>query len=340
MTQKLRVQTGDARPAVLLVNLGTPDAPTPAAVRRYLREFLSDPRVVEMPRVLWLPILHGVILPLRARRSAQAYEKIWDHERGCSPLLEITRRQATALQERLGAAARVDFAMRYGNPALGERLRALMEEGHERIVVLPLYPQYSGSTVASVTDALGEALRGMRHQPAVRVGAPYYDHPAYISALRASIEEHLARLEWEPEVILASYHGVPKRFVEKGDPYARHCAVTTDLLRAATGLSAERMPMSFQSRLGKAEWLKPYTDETIAALAERGVRRLAVITPAFAADCLETLEEIAIGGAETFRAHGGEKFTLVPCLNDSPAGVDMLEALARRELAGWMGEET
>ena len=324
------------RPAVLLVNLGTPDAPTPTAVRRYLREFLSDPRVVEVPRAVWLPILHGVILPFRARRSAEAYKKIWDHERNCSPLLDITRRQAAALQERLGDAARVDFAMRYGNPALSEKMRELMEAGHERIVVLPLYPQYSGSTVASVVDAVADVLRGMRHQPAVRIGAPYYDHPAYISALKASIENHLDTLGWEPEVILASYHGVPKSFVEKGDPYARHCEATTELLRAATGLSAERLPMSYQSRLGRAEWLRPYTDETIAALAERGVKNLAVITPAFAADCLETLEEIAIGGAEVFCAHGGENFTLIPCLNDTPAGMDLLEALARRELAGWV----
>lgn len=326
----------DERPAVLLVNLGTPDAPTPAAVRRYLREFLSDRRVVEMPRFIWLPLLYGVILPLRAKRSAHAYEQIWDKARNCSPLLAITQAQARALQQRLGKAAVVDFAMRYGNPSIADKLRALTQAGHERIVVLPLYPQYSGSTTASVVDAVSRALAGMRHQPALRIGAPYYDHPAYIEALKRRAREHLATLDWQPEVILLSYHGVPKSFVDKGDPYARHCEATTKALRAALGLDEARMPMSYQSRLGRAEWLKPYTDETIAALAEQGVKRLAVMTPAFAADCLETLEEIALGGAETFRSHGGEHYTLIPCLNDSAPGMDMLEALARRELAGWL----
>ncbi len=323
-------------PALLLVNLGTPEAPTPAAVRRYLKEFLSDPRVVEIPRPVWWLILHGVILPFRSRRSAAAYDKIWDHENACSPLLAITRAQAVALQKRLGGQVQVDFAMRYGSPALGERLRALHAAGHERIVLLPLYPQYSGSTVASVTDAVAEALRGMRHQPAVRIGAPYYDHPAYIEALKQRAGQHLATLGWQPDAILLSYHGVPKAFIEKGDPYAAHCEATTAALRAAFGMDARRMPMSYQSRLGRAEWLKPYTDETIVQLAEQGVKNLAVMTPAFAADCLETLEEIAIGGAETFRAHGGEHFSLIPCLNDSEPGMDLLETLARRELAGWL----
>ncbi len=324
-------------PAILLVNLGTPDAPEPAAVRRYLREFLSDPRVVEVPRLIWWPLLHGVILPFRSKRSAHAYEQIWDRENNCSPLLHITRMQAQGLQRRLGDAARVDFAMRYGQPALGEKLHALMQAGHERIVVLPLYPQYSGSTVASVVDETGRVLRGMRHQPAVRIGAPYYGHPAYIAALQRRAEEHIATLDWQPEVLLLSYHGVPRAFVDKGDPYAAHCEATTRALRVAMGMDEQHMPMSYQSRLGRAEWLKPYTEDTIIALAEKGGKRLAVMTPAFAADCLETLEEIAIGGAETFRAHGGENFTLVPCLNDSQPGLDVLETLARRELAGWLG---
>ena len=325
-------------PAILLVNLGTPEAPTPAAVRRYLREFLSDPRVVEVPRLIWWPLLHGVILPFRAKRSAHAYEQIWDRENDCSPLLHITRMQARALQQRLGGAAVVDFAMRYGRPAIGEKLQALAQAGHGRIVVLPLYPQYSGSTMASVVDEVGRVLRGMRHQPALRIGAPYFDHLAYIDGLKRRAEEHAAALGWQPEVMLLSYHGVPKAFVEKGDPYAAHCEATTRALRAAMGLDEQRMPMSYQSRLGRAEWLKPYTEDAIIELARKGVKNLAVMTPAFAADCLETLEEIAIGGAETFRAHGGENFTLVPCLNDSEPGIDLLEALARRELAGWLEE--
>ncbi len=326
-------------PALLLVNLGTPQAPDPGAVRRYLKEFLSDPRVVEVPRLIWWPLLHGVILPFRARRSAAAYAQIWDRQANCSPLLAITRAQAEKLQRRLGDMVRVDFAMRYGQPTLKDKIAGLMAAGHERIVVFPLYPQYSASTTATVVDEVGRALAAMRHQPAVRFAPPYHDAPEYIDALAKSVRAHLAQLKWQPERILLSYHGVPKRFVDLGDPYARHCEETTRLLRAALGMDEERMPMSYQSRLGRAEWLKPYTDETIAALAESGVKRLAVLTPAFAADCLETLEEIAIGGAETFRAHGGEEFTLIPCLNDSPPGMDMLEALARRELAGWIEQE-
>ena len=325
-------------PALLLVNLGTPDAPEPAAVRRYLREFLSDRRVVEAPRLLWWPILHGFILPFRSRRSAKAYAQIWDHENACSPLLTITRAQAQALQERLGRVATVDFAMRYGRPAIGKRIRALHRAGHERIVVLPLYPQYSATTTASVVDAVSATLRAMRHQPAIRIGAPYYDHPAYITALKESIKAHLATLDWKPEVILASYHGIPKKMAEEGDPYPLHCETTTRLLAEALGTDERTLRMSYQSRLGRAEWLRPYTDETIAELAAQGVKNLAVITPAFAADCLETLEEIAIGGAETFRAHGGENFTLIPSLNASRPGIDLLEALARRELAGWVDD--
>ena len=324
------------RPAVLLVNLGTPDAPDTASVRRYLREFLSDRRVVEAPRAIWWPVLHGVILPFRAPRSAEAYAKIWDHEKQCSPLLAITRAQAEKLRARLRGVAHVDFAMRYGRPSIAEKLRELMAAGHERVLIFPLYPQYSASTTATVVDAAGRALAGMRHQPAVRFAAPYYAEPAYIAALKASMEAHLAGLGWAPQRVLLSYHGLPKSFVEKGDPYAVHCETTTQLLRAVTGADETFMPMSYQSRLGRAEWLRPYTDETIAQLAKEGVKRLAVATPAFAADCLETLEEIAIGGAETFRAHGGEEFTLIPCLNDSDAGMEMLEELARRELAGWI----
>ncbi len=327
-------------PALLLVNLGTPDAPEPGAVRRYLREFLSDRRVVEMPRLLWWPILHGIILPFRSRRSAEAYAKIWDHENACSPLLAITRAQAEALQKRLGESVTVDFAMRYGRPAIAERLHALHHAGHERIVVLPLYPQYSATTTASVVDAVSDALRRMRHQPAIRIGAPYYDHPAYIAALKESIESHLATLDWMPDVILASYHGIPRKMAERGDPYPLHCEATTRLLAEALGADERTLRMSYQSRLGRAEWLRPYTDETIAGLAESGVKNLAVVTPAFAADCLETLEEIAIGGAEIFRAHGGRNFTLIPSLNASRPGIDLLEALARCELAGWVEGKT
>ena len=330
--------TPSKAPALLLVNLGTPESPSVADVRAYLREFLSDRRVVEMPRPLWWLILNGVILPFRPRKSAEAYEKIWDRERNESPLKIITRAQAEGLQRRFGEAVRVDWAMRYGRPSIAERLGALMEEGHERIVVFPLYPQYSASTTGTVVDAAADALRAMRHQPSLRFVPPYYDHPAHVSALAASLRRQMESLPWEPEVILASYHGLPKSFVEKGDPYERHCRETSRLLAGELGLEGERFLTTFQSRLGRAEWLKPYTAETIAGLARKGVRNLLVITPAFAADCLETLEEIGIGAAETFRENGGENFALAPCLNASAEGLDMLEAIARQELGGWLGE--
>ncbi|HHN67643.1 MAG TPA: ferrochelatase [Thermopetrobacter sp.] len=324
----------DVRPALVLVNLGSPDAPTAAAVRRYLRQFLSDRRVVEIPRAVWWPLLHGVILPLRAPRTAAKYRAIWNHETGRSPLLEITARQAAALQERLSDAARVAWAMRYGTPAIDAVLRELTAAGHRRIAVLPLYPQYSATTTASVADAVAAALSAMRHQPAVRLGAPYHDHPAYIAALAQGVRDHVAGLDWRPEVLLASYHGLPRAFVKRGDPYEAHCEETTRLLRQA--LPEVDIRLSYQSRLGRGEWLTPYTEEVLKALAAEGVKNVSVITPAFAADCLETLEEIGLEAAETFRAAGGENFSVAPCLNDSAPGVALLEELARRELAGWI----
>ncbi len=328
--------TDDPKTALLLINLGTPQSPHPADVRRYLREFLSDPRVVEVPRPIWWLILNGVILPFRPKKSAAAYEKIWDRERNESPLLAITRAQAEGLQKRLGGALRVDFAMRYGAPSIGQRLPALMEQGFERIVIFPLYPQYSASTTGTVMDAVGDALRSMRHQPAIRQVPPYFAHPAHIAALAGTIRDQMQSLPWKPERILASYHGLPKAFVDKGDPYQRHCEETSRLLRARLGMDAKTFMTTYQSRLGRAEWLKPYTADTIAKLAREGVKNLLVITPAFAADCLETLEEIALGGAKIFRENGGENFATVPCLNASPAGLDMLEAIAREELCGWL----
>ena len=328
--------TKAAKPALLLINLGTPQSPHPADVRRYLREFLSDPRVVEIPRPIWWLILNGVILPFRPKKSAAAYAKIWDRKRNESPLLAITRAQAEGLQKRLGGALRVDFAMRYGAPSIGQRLHALMEKGFERIVIFPLYPQYSASTTGTVMDAVGDALSSMRHQPAIRQVPPYHAHPAHIAALAGTIRDQMQSLPWKPERILASYHGLPKAFVDKGDPYQRHCETTSRLLRAELGMGEESFMTSYQSRLGRAEWLKPYTADTIAELAREGVKNLLVITPAFAADCLETLEEIALGGAEIFRENGGENFATVPCLNASPAGLDMLEAIAREELCGWL----
>lgn len=319
---------------VLLVNLGTPEAPTAHAVRNYLAEFLSDRRVVDYPRALWLPILYGVILNVRPRKSARAYAKIWMDEG--SPLRVYTQQAAQALSQRMKGAARVDWAMRYGAPSVRDRIAALKEAGCERILIVPMYPQYSQSTSASVADAAFDALKAMTWQPALRIAAPYHDHPAYIAALKNGADAHLASLGWAPERVILSFHGTPRRHLDGGDPYSCHCAKTARLLRDAMGWSEAFAPLAFQSRFGREEWLGPATDATIRDLAGAGVRRLAVMTPGFMADCLETLEEIAIGGGEIFHQAGGERFTAIPCLNDSPSTIDLLETLVAREAAGWI----
>jgi ferrochelatase len=325
------------RVGVLIVNLGTPNGTDYWSIRRYLQEFLSDRRVIETPRALWLPILQ-VILLRRPRAKGRDYEAIWNKDRDEGPLKTITRSQS----EKLGRVLRnldkdvvVDWAMRYGAPPIGARLKALQAEGCGRVLVIPLYPQYCAASTATVGDKAFEALRSMRWQPAVRVAAPYYDDPVYIDALARSIRAGLASLDFEPEVMLASYHGIPQAFSDKGDPYHRHCAETTRLLRAALGMNEERLKMTFQSRFGRGEWLEPYTSETVRDLASRGVKRVAVVTPGFAADCLETLEEIGVENAGYFREAGGERFAAIPCLNDSAEGMGVIEAVARRELRGW-----
>ena len=316
---------------VLIVNLGTPDAPTAAAVRRYLAEFLSDRRVVEIPSLLWQPILRGIILNVRPRKSAHAYSQVWT-EAG-SPLAAITARQASALRERLGAKVIVDHAMRYGRPAIAERIAALKAQGCERILLAPLYPQYCGATTASVTDAAFAAVAAMRWQPALRILPPYHDHPAYIDALAATVRDSIAGLDFIPEVIVASFHGMPRRTLELGDPYHCHCQKTARLLGEALGRD---LVISFQSRFGRARWLEPSTEATFARLGAEGIRRIATVAPGFAADCLETLEELAIRGSEQFRSAGGERFAYLPCLNDGPAGIAMLERLIAAELEGWL----
>ncbi|MFM5924535.1 MAG: ferrochelatase [Novosphingobium sp.] len=324
------------RLGVLLVNLGTPDAPAPGAVRRYLKEFLWDPRVVEIPRAVWWPILNLVILNTRPRKSAHAYAQIWTPEG--SPLAAITRAQAQALQERLGDAALVRWAMRYGNPALGAQLQALKDAGCERILLAPLYPQYSGATTATAIDALGAQLAAMRWQPTVRSLPPYYDDPAHIEALRLDTARQLRALDFVPEVLLLSFHGMPQRTLDLGDPYHCQCQKTARLLGQA--LAGEfpdlRIETTFQSRFGRAKWLDPATDAVIAAEGAKGTRRLAIAAPGFSADCLETREELAIRGRDQFAAAGGTHFAVLDCLNASAAGIDMLEALIRRELAGWV----
>lgn len=315
---------------VLLVNLGTPDAPDAGSVRRYLAEFLSDRRVVEVPPLVWQPILRGVILRTRPRKSAHAYGLVWGEDG--SPLAAITRAQAAALSDAFGAEVIVDHAMRYGRPAIGERLAALKAAGCERILIAPLYPQYCAATTATANDAAFAALAKMRWQPAIRTLPPYHDDPAYIGALKASVEESLAGLDFAPEAIVASFHGMPARTLALGDPYHCHCRKTARLLGQALG---RELIVAFQSRFGRAEWLGPATDATLAGLPARGVKKVAIVAPGFSADCLETLEELAIRGRETFLAAGGTRFAYLPCLNASAPGVEMLRNILRRELAGW-----
>jgi len=329
-------ETPLSKVGALLVNLGTPDAPDAGAVRRYLREFLSDPRIVDLPRALWLPILHGIILNVRPAATARNYQKIWRQESNESPLRYYTRRQAEAARVALRAAAVVDWAMRYGAPSIGERLRALKDDGCARILVLPLYPQYSATTTASVVDAVGAALKGMRWQPALRVAPAFHDEPAYIAALAASVRRWQAGADWTPERLVLSFHGIPRRYFDAGDPYFCHCAKTARLLRDEMGWTQDFAPLAFQSKFGPEKWLGPATDETVAASAKAGVKRLAVLTPGFVSDCIETLEEIAIAARATFLAAGGEAFELIPCLNDSREATALIETLIRRETAGWI----
>lgn len=327
------------RIGVLVVNLGTPDATDAPSVRRYLREFLSDARVIENQGLVWKFVLNAIILPRRPRVKGRDYEKIWNRERNESPLKTITRAQAGKLRLTLDAidpTIMVDWAMRYGNPSLDSRIEALAKAGCERILLLPLYPQYAAATSATVCDMAFLTLIKLRDQPALRVVPPYYDEPVYIEALATSIEAELRRLPFKPELILASFHGIPKSYVEDGDPYPTHCAETVRLLQERMKLDGSKLMLTFQSRFGRAEWLQPYTDKTVEALAKRGVKNLAVVTPGFSADCLETLEEIAVENADIFRANGGENFAAIPCLNDSEAGMSVISHVVLRELQGWI----
>jgi protoporphyrin/coproporphyrin ferrochelatase len=319
---------------VLLVNLGTPDAPDTPSVRRYLKEFLSDRRVVEIPALLWQPILRGIVLNTRPKKSAHAYAQVWTEDG--SPLAAITRAQAEGLQARLGPGVLVDWAMRYGNPGIGGRLRALMDAGCERVLLAPLYPQYCAATTATAVDKAAETLRTMRWQPALRTLPPYHDEPAYIAALAKDIARQIDALDFVPEALLLSFHGMPERTLHLGDPYHCHCRKTARLLEQALARPALRVVITFQSRFGRAKWLEPATDATLEAEARAGTRRLAVAMPGFSADCLETLEEIAIEGRDLFLGAGGESYVALSCLNTSEPGMAMLEAIVRRELAGWI----
>jgi ferrochelatase len=338
---------GSAKPApeakperigVLLVNLGTPDTCDARGVRVYLKEFLSDPRVIEDQGLRWKLILNGIILRIRPRRKARDYRKIWNVEKNESPLKTITRAQAEKLAEAISDHEHVvvDWAMRYGNPSIRSRIDALTAQGCDRLLVVPLYPQYSAATSATVCDEVFRVLADMRAQPILRVTPPYCDDPDYIEALAISINTHLASLPFQPERIVASFHGMPQKYIDKGDPYQAQCAATTEALRKRMGMDASKLLLTFQSRFGFDEWLKPYTDKTMERLAKEGVRRIAVITPGFSADCLETLEEIAQENAEIFKHNGGEQFAFIPCLNDSDPGMDVIRQLVLRELQGWI----
>jgi protoporphyrin/coproporphyrin ferrochelatase len=315
---------------VLLINLGTPDAPEPAAVRRYLAEFLSDPRVVEVPPAVWKPVLYGVVLRTRPAKSARAYREVWTNEG--SPLMAITKRQAAALQQRLGDSICVGFAMRYGAISIGHALTRMFDHGVNRILVAPLYPQYCAATTASAMDALSATLGAMRSQPAIRTLPPYFDNSNYIEALKASLDRQLGALDFRPERLLLSFHGMPERTRTLGDPYYSQCQATARSVAERFELPVDT---SFQSRFGRAKWLQPATEDVIASYPAEGVKRIAIAAPGFSADCLETLEELGIRGRETFMEAGGTHFARLDCLNDSDEGMEMLEQLVRRELAGW-----
>jgi protoporphyrin/coproporphyrin ferrochelatase len=324
---------------VLLVNLGTPDGADAASVRRYLKEFLTDRRVIENDGFLWRLFLNGVILPIRSRRKARDYQGIWNRDKDESPFKTITRSQAAKLAgilEPLGKHVIVDWAMRYASPSIASQLEKLIARGCDRILVMPLYPQYSAATTATVADEVFRHLMKLRRQPALRIMPAYYDDPYYIEVLASSLKAELRALPFAPDVILLSYHGMPKEYVLKGDPYEAQCVKTTQLLRAQLGLDESKLMMTFQSRFGRAKWLEPYTIKTVKALAKQGVKNLVVMTPGFSADCLETLEEIAVENAHAFKRAGGQNFAAIPCLNDSEAGMLMIWQLAMRELKGWV----
>jgi protoporphyrin/coproporphyrin ferrochelatase len=331
-------EAGAVRVGVLLVNLGTPDSADARGVRVYLKEFLSDPRVIENQGLVWKLALNGIILRTLPRRKARDYLKIWNTEKNESPLKTITRAQSEKLGEAIADHDHVvvDWAMRYGNPSIRSRIDALTAQGCDRLLVVPLYPQYSAATSATVCDEVFRVLGGMRAQPILRVTPPYYDDPDYIEALAVSINSHLKTLQFQPEIIVASFHGMPQKYIDKGDPYQSQCIATTEALRKRMGLDEKKLMLTFQSRFGFDEWLQPYTDKTIEQLAKDGVRRIAVVTPGFSADCLETLEEIAQENAEIFKHAGGEQFAAIPCLNDSDGGMDVIRQLVLRELQGWI----
>ncbi len=332
-----------SRIGLLLAQLGTPAAPTAAALRPYLKEFLSDPRVIDLNRLKWLPILYLIVLTLRPARSARLYQRIWLPEG--SPLLLHSRAQEEGLQERLGDQYRVILGMRYGQPSIAAALRTLQQEGVERIIVFPMFPQFSSTTTGSIYDAVNRAATGRRcplffdrkrQMPTLRFVPPYYDHPAYIEALKTTIQEAAQNLNTAPDRHLITFHGIPKRYVDEGDPYRQQCETTAHLLAAALGLRDDEWVLGFQSRFGKEPWLEPYTEEILESLGGQDVKSVLAACPGFTADCLETLDEIGHEGQEQFARGGGDRLHLVPCLNAHPTWLDAMAAIARQESAGWI----
>jgi ferrochelatase len=326
------------RVGVLLLNLGTPSGTDYWSMRSYLKEFLSDRRVIEEPRWKWWPILNLIILTVRPGRKGKDYASIWNNEKDESPFKTITRSQAEQLAARFSdhPGVVVDWAMRYAEPTTESRIRALQDQGCDRILLLPLYPQYAAATTATACDEAFRALMKMRWQPAIRSAPAYYDDPVYIDALARSMKTSLAKLDFEPERIIATFHGMPEKYFEKGDPYHCQCQKTSRLLRDKLGIPEEKWLTTFQSRFGNDPWLQPYTDKTIESLAKSGIKKVALVAPGFSADCLETLEELDVENRHIFESNGGEKFAYLPALNDSPEGLDVIEAVARRELMGWL----
>ncbi|AEQ52727.1 ferrochelatase [Pelagibacterium halotolerans] len=322
---------------VLLLNLGTPDGTDYWSVRRYLKEFLSDPRVIETPKWLWWPILNFGILSFRPQKTGANYAKIWDKRTNESPLRVITRGQAEKLQQAMAAdGVAVEYGMRYGNPSTESAIKKLHEQGCDKILLFPLYPQYSATTTATANDQAFRALANIRWQPAVRTVPAYFEDDIYVETLANSIREGVEKLDFEPDLVITSYHGMPKTYLDKGDPYHCQCHKTTRLVREKLGWPKEKIMLTFQSRFGPTEWLRPYTDETLKELPGKGIKKVAILAPAFSADCIETLEEIAIGGEEEFMHAGGERYAYIPCLNDTPDGMAMIESVVRRELSGWL----
>ncbi|MAI90727.1 ferrochelatase [Ponticaulis sp.] len=328
-------QIRQGKVGVLLINLGTPDGTDYWSMRRYLSEFLSDPRVIEVPQFIWQFILQGPILTFRPSKSGHAYKQVWTEDG--SPLRHFTKLQAEKLNARMGGDDLIiDYAMNYGNPSIASKIDELKAQGCTRILTVPLYPQYSATTTASVNDRTFKALMELRWQPALRTAPAFHDDPAYIDALCTSLSDSLSKLDFTPDVLLMSYHGIPKSYFDKGDPYHCHCQKTTRLVREKMGWSEDFIRTTFQSRFGPQEWLQPYTDKTLEALPGEGVKNVAVAAPAFISDCLETLEEIAMQGRDSFIEAGGESFASLPCLNDSAPAIDLLETLVKRELGGWI----